>query len=111
MKHAFLMAAFSLFFQSQAMHRDPRVGPQLRQLGFHDEHFGCSTPNILPDGKKVYYLKGKVHDIERIVRVRYLSNDTLDTSFGQNGIEIGEIVGSSVPILIAINNSVQDFTN
>lgn len=96
MKHIFFLTTFSMFFQSETMHRDPRVWPQMKRLGLHDEHFSCSDPEILFDGKKVYYAKGQVNGLERIVRVRYKADDTLDTSFGQGGVEIGEQVDQKV---------------
>lgn len=111
MKRLLCILAVFVVLQSQSMCRDPRVWPQLKNLGLCDEHFGCIIPQVLPDGKKIYYAKGQVHGIERIVRVRYHANGALDISFGQGGVEIGEMIGHNVPMLQAINNSVEDLRN
>lgn len=110
-KQLLVLAAIAVVFQSQTMHRDPRVGPQMVQMGIDENYTGCSMPSIQSNGKKIYYCKAWVNGIDHLVTVRYHANDTLDTSYGQNGIKIGEIVGRNIPILQAINNSLKDLSN
>ena len=92
MKHLLVLAAI-VFFPSHPMHKDKRVWLQMDKMGI-GSHVGSDTPIIQADSKKIYVAKGPVPrgGADRIIRVRYHANDTLDTSFGQNGVEIGEII-------------------
>lgn len=85
MKWLFVLPVI-VIFQSQAMTRDPRVYAQMEQMGMNDGYIGMSNPQIQPDGKKIYFAKGYVYGAESLVMARYNADDTLDTSFGQNGV-------------------------
>ncbi|GMU19382.1 MAG: hypothetical protein AMXMBFR12_05740 [Candidatus Babeliales bacterium] len=98
-----LLLTMILIFLSHAMERDPRVYPQMVQMGMDGSYIGMSTPQIQPDGKKIYFAKGLVNGVEKIVMVRYHADDTLDISFGQNGVAC-EVVKSNVFITNVANN-------
>ena len=100
-KHLLVLTAF-VILQSQTMHKDPRVGPEMMRIGLNENHLGISKPQIQPDGKKIYFAKGRVNGAESLVMVRYNADDTLDTSFGQNGVA-SEPVASNVFITKAVD--------
>ena len=85
MKYLFTLMLL-VIFHSQAMFRDHRVYPQMEQMGMNGDFIGGSIPQIQPDGKKIYFAKRLANRVETLIMVRYNADNTLDISFGQNGV-------------------------
>lgn len=61
-------------------------------------HLICMQPRIAADGSKVFRAIALIDGQRRLLKTKYFANNTLDTSYGINGIEYGPVVSNDYRI-------------
>lgn len=61
-------------------------------------HLTNMKPRICPDGSKIYRALAFINHQTRLLKTRYFSDNTLDRSYGINGIEYGPVVSDEYKI-------------
>ncbi len=66
-------------------------------------HIFCGNPLKQSDGSKIFYALGFINGQRRILKTRYHADDTLDRSFGNNGVDASEIISSNTSLTEYMN--------